>query len=568
MRHVLLLLALALVWVVQVESGSCLLGSEILKRYPESEVCKPQLNETKLYFYDAKRLDVYVHASTSGISAGIEGQRCKEDGLAFFCSAVFAPCYKHYLAQAPWPGLVFLPVLPCESACLKAKESCKHATVAESIDCEPFEGDALVVPDLNVTIPCNAGAPKGDAYSDADLNCAYPLAYDPRTVSCGLSCPGTDYPEAPRNGLIVSSGVVMLVVALSSFYAMVPTLHKACLEGLFKPLLVSHSPPRTVVSKLMFLFLLNLFLYCFAWIPYVFSQSEDLWCTDGVFGRAHDNGAVAIMGFLQISSNMAYRGYWFLLLVNMWCAVCLGNLLPGGPYFWAFLMTLPFLWGYPTMIYAWATNNIASVPSLHPIAYVAQDRVPNLKLALVDVPLTVVTVASIPFILMIAWKLWSTSRALSKSSASNSRLKLAKPKNRTRHLRMLAWYCVYEIPALITIGFFWEIYGTEDAIGQGYADQIRCSIANPDTSLCKNDALFSVPWLVFVGLFPLSALIPVGFIVAGGKNNFIPAWWRHVLTKFSLPPALLVLKGPSSTSSSSSHEVKPTSSSLTPPSSS
>ncbi len=524
----------------------CMIGWKIMELNPDTSVCKPYLKSNEYYFQSTSinttGLLYFYHASLSGISAGIVGQACKEDGLSFFCAAVLLECVPVPLAQTPWPSFVWLPKPPCYDPCLKAKKSCEETQLAESINCDALETDVLSVPELKATVPCNREAASPSNYSDVELACPDFLAYDERQVSCGLACTGTDYPNGARYALIVTSGWIMVIVALNCLYLMPPLFHKALKEPFFREARVSNGPTRMVSGKLQFMFILNLFIYTFSWTPYIIVPGDWIWCTTGVFGRALDNPYVAVMGFISVSSNMAYRGYWFLMLVDMWLSM-LGRSVTGGPYLWTFLMIIPFLWGYPPMIYAWASNNITTVPSVHTIAYLVDTYVPYLKMSVVDIPLTVVTVASIPFIAHIAFLFYRWHKT-NKGSKITSRYYY--------YIKMCLWYTIYEIPSMMVVIFFWNLRGHNDQIAKGYEDQITCSISNIDSSICTNSGLQSVAWLMFIGIFGLCTLLPVGPVMGYGSKNGIYLWWKKLFANGKLPnaPDVSTTRGSSGSGSS------------------
>lgn len=521
-------LVLVLVSLVTFASGQkCMQGTLILEKYPDASLCEPYLNSTQLFFQDATyiryKLELYTHAAMSGIAAGISGTECKNAGLNFFCQAVFSKCVKHKLIQAPWPGLVMLPSLPCYDTCLKAQHECKDTML--TIDCTPFESNELVIAELNTTVYCNDQ--RDDDYTDIILTCPDSLAYSDIYDNCQLPCVGTDYPDAARYGLIITSGWIMLFVAINCVYLLPPLFHKAISEPFFRTRQLRGSNSRMVSGKLSFLFVLNLFIYTFSWTPYIIVPGSWIWCTGNVFGRSRDNINVAIMGFISVSSNMTYRGYWFLLLIDIWTTIFLGRTAVGGPILWTVLMIIPFLWGYPPMIYAWVSNNITTVPSVHTIAYVVDTYVKYLKMSIVDIPLTVVSVASIPFVFHLFYLLYKMYK--------ND--KIVKRVDFEQYTKMSIWYAIYLIPALMVVIFFWNLRAKDSAIAEGYTNYITCTIANIDTSSCYNTGLQSVTWLVFIGIFGLMTLTPVGYILGVGRKNAIFMWWKTLLIKRIVPDA-------------------------------
>jgi hypothetical protein len=566
-RWLLLLLVASL--ASEAESG-CLVGKEFLRRYPESRICAPQLNPETLYFYDSANLKLAVHMNTAGVSAGLSGSPCKEDGLAYFCSALFPPCQRIPLPPGtPWPAIATVPRLPCVEVCRRAKRSCRDAPIGVSINCTVFQGNKLVIPELNTTVPCNEASPPPSSYKNSTLNCVYPLAYDALTDACGLSCPGKDYSEGQRELLLITTGALMIIVAASCLYVMFPMLHKGIAgEGFFRKLRIRHMPPRMVISKLMFLFLLNLFLNCLCWVPYLFTTSDSLWCTDGVFSKAYDNAITGILGFLQVAPAMACRGYLFLWLLDMEFTICFRKPMWGGPYVWTFLMTLPLLF-YPPTIYAWATNQIGSVPSLHPIPYVLEETM-QLNVWIVFVPLTIFATISLPLIAHILFVLikskWDSTRQSPTVGSSSTLKSFANVVG--RYLRLLIWFTLYDIPALMTAIFDWYVHSRTSNIREGYVEQISCAISSLEPMNCKNPELLNATWLTFIGIFPLALVVPIVPVFAWGRKNYVHAWWRAFLGSFctKLPPIALVQRAGEDaySSGSSSQQKKRTPSSHTP----
>jgi hypothetical protein len=520
-----------LMLVNTIDGQKCMIREEILERYPQASICLPQLNRHEYFFQkniNTTALEVYYHSSLTGISAGIKGNNCKIYGLALLCASIFARC-EEIPVRAPWPSEIKLLQLPCYDDCTDALAACQGTSLAAKIDCSSYQSNNITVKSLNTTILCQPVKHIVSEYENIVPACPFGLTFDPRLLSCQLSCPGTDYPEGPRLGMLIVSGWVMTLLAIFCLYLIPPLAYKAYKEPFWREVNSgTRGPTRMISGKLDFLFIIHLLMNAVAYIPYIGIPIEAMWCTDGVFGKAHDNGWVAVLGWCQVVGNFTFVGYWFLILINIWLSIAFQLSVPGGPILWTFIMLLPLVWTYPIMIFAEIVNHVGSVPSLHPIQYFVDETWTDFSMGFIYIPLTIISVLSVPIVLHLCYIVYTWHKREKEFSGSGFEKKSA------LYIKMLAWYGLYLIPRFMTIGFFWNLFANNAAIGQGYTDKITCAIESIHPTLCQNTDKQSVAWLVFLQVFSLVLLLPVGPIMGFGEKNPNYQFWRILITEHRL----------------------------------
>lgn len=509
-----------LLFFISVNGQKCMRDDEVLNKYPEAHLCKDYIHEIKYVFQNTslkhKQLANFYHSALTGISAAIVGKKCKDEGLRYFCSSIFLKCVTIPLGDGTsWPAQIFVPSLPCYDVCDSARKACKNTDLESSINCTAFQDDEYFIPTFNATINCTY---TNTSYRDSKLMCPKSLSFDQIEQKCDLSCPDIQYGTTERYILTIISGWICFIIAIICAYIIPPAFHKAITEPIF------NTSNKKVARKLIFLFVFNLFLYTFSYTPYIAIPFDDMWCTNGVFGRSLDNNYVAFMGFFGLAPMLSYRGYWFMMLFDMWTFMRFNISVIGGIYLWLFILFSVGISSYTIIIWALCSNNISSSPSLQPISFISNDNISDLKMYIIDIPLTVIALLSLPIIIDLIYllaKLWWKNR----ETGIKSRY--------YQYLRITITYLLYEISLGITVIFFWYINAKNSTFMEGYINYIQCAIANIDTSLCVNDALQSVPWLMFIGIFPLACLVPIVFILLWGKD--IHQWWYVLLFKRRIP---------------------------------